>query len=382
MKIAIATSTRADWGLLSPLAGALSDTQGVDLLIYATNMHLRQEMGLTYQEIEKDGYQITKKIPTEGERSDILAQTIVGFSQALQENQPDAIIILGDRFEMLGVAQAALLQGVPIIHIAGGTISEGAIDDNIRHAITKLSNLHLTETELCRQRVIQMGEEPSSVYTTGAIGVYNLFNITPLSKKELQDDLGINFDRDTYIVTLHPSTLSPISPAQEMQNMLAALSDQSMADCNFIFTYPNNDCDPTPQIKQMQDFCLNHKSNSILLTSLGRVRYLSALQYAAGVIGNSSSGIVEVASAGIPTLDIGERQKGRETAPSVIHTASDKGSILHGLQLIRSKEVHDMAAKRENPYFRPNTLQIMTEAILNFSFTRYPQKKFHRISLH
>lgn len=380
MKIAIATSTRADWGLLSPLAEALRCSENVELLIYATNMHLRQDMGLTFKEIENDGFKIQGKIATYGSCAEILSQTVLGFNEALNRDNPDAIIILGDRFEMLGVAEAAVLQGTPIVHIAGGTVSEGAIDDNIRHAITKLSNLHLTETELCRRHVIQMGESPSAVYATGAIGVYNLFNIKSMSKAELADNLGLSFDRDTYIVTLHPSTLSEISPAEEMRNLLMALDDEMMSDSDYIFTYPNNDCDPTPQINMMREFCDRHKGHGILCPSLGRIRYLSALKYASGVIGNSSSGIVEVASAGIPTLDIGERQKGREAAPSVIHCGSDTASIIEGLRQMRSESFRAMAACKENPYFRSDTLQMMCDAILSFPFHKYMQKKFHSLS--
>jgi len=372
-RIAIATSTRADWGLLSPLASALREA-GAELLIYATNMHLLPGMGETWREIESDGFDIAARIPVSGDKTEIAAGTVSGFGRIFRHDRPDAVVLLGDRFEMLAVATAACLCGVPVVHIAGGTVSEGAMDDSLRHAITKLSTLHLPETPLCAERIISMGENPENVIVSGALGVYNAFNITPLTLPELEASLGFNPGKDFLIATLHAATLSPLAPETQMDEFLKAIGE--FPDLGFIITYPNNDTDPAPLISRIETFAATHR-NVHAVPSLGRVRYMSALRYARGVIGNSSSGIVEVPSAGIPVLDTGIRQKGREAGPGVLHCGSEASEIAAGIRRILSPEAAAVTAGRENPYFREDTPGIMCREIMSYPFTPFPSKRFY-----
>jgi len=374
MKIAVATTTRADWGLLSPLAADLRD-KGADISIMAGNMHLNPTYGMTVGEIRRDGFEPAYLIPAHGMPHEIAAQTLSGYAEGFAQIGPDAAVILGDRYEMLAVALAAQLSGVPIIHIAGGTISEGAIDDNIRHAITKLSMLHLVETQQCRRRVISMGESPERVVCTGAIGVHNIRSVVPMTRSELEDSIGYKFTRDTLLVTLHPATNDIAAPEERLKSLIAALD--SRCDLGVIFTYPNNDTDPTRQIALIEDFCARNTERAVAVPSLGRRRYLSALRYVSAVAGNSSSGLVEVPSMGIPTLDIGIRQQGRERGPSVVHSEPDTKSILQGIDAVLSPKIKGIAARRESPYAKPHTLRLMSEAILSFPFTKSQAKKYY-----
>ncbi len=381
-KICIATSTRADWGLLSPLAEALDSRTDCQLTVVATNMHLSEKFGMTVNDIISDGF-TPICVPMESEadsphaRIAAMAECMTGFSKVLTDLKPDLIIILGDRYEMLSVATVAVMFKIPIVHIAGGTISEGAIDDSIRHAITKLSAIHLTETEDYRQRVIAMGEDPRRVFNTGAIGVWNLSNVDLLTREELSSQL--NFDLSTPFVTatFHPSTLDPGSPGEQCRAMLQALDHHP--ELKIILTYPNNDVGSSEIIEAIEEYALARPEKVKLVRSLGLKRYLSALKYAEFSIGNSSSGIVEVASAGIPSIDIGMRQRGRTAAETVIHCGTTVEDIDAAITLAMSEEMKVKAAARNNPYFRHNTLDLMVHAILEADPEELKIKHFHDI---
>lgn len=377
LKIAIVTSTRADWGLLSPLAHELKQRDDISLRIFATNMHFNAEYDYTWQEIVADGFKIDEQVPTHGTPSEIMSQTIAGFSNIFARIELDCIILLGDRFEILAVASAATLAKIPIIHIAGGAISEGAFDDMFRHAITKLSTLHLTETEEYRQRVIQMGESPDRVFNTGAIGVHNLTKLTLMSKAELEDSIGFTLTDKCLLVTLHPATLEGIPPLTQMSNLLAALD--YMPDYRLLITHPNNDTDPIPLINEIERYRNNNPERVCVIPSLGRIRYLSALKYVSAVVGNSSSGIVEVPSAGIPTLDIGIRQRGRTAANSIVHCENSIEQIAEGLRIVTSDDMIRSAKATENPYYQPDTLQKMIDAIVGYDFLAHKTKRFYDI---
>ena len=377
MKIAIATGTRADWGLLSPLAKELSKYNNTEISVLATNMHYLPEYGYTWKEIIADGLEISANIPTSGSPSEITAQTIIGFNNVFKSNKFDCCIILGDRFEMLGVATAAILNKIPIVHIAGGEISEGAFDDSMRHAITKLSTLHLTETEEYRQRVIQMGEEPNRVINTGAIGVHNAINVEIMPLNELEQSINFTFSDKCLLVTLHPATLERLSPAEQMQNLLTALD--SIPEYKILFTLPNNDEDSAPMIDLINRYRDYNPQRVCVVPSLGRIRYLSALRYVTAVVGNSSSGLIEVPSAGIPTLNIGIRQQGRTAGKSVIHCGTSIEDIIVGLKNVTSEDTRNMARMAPNPYAQPDTLNQMCDAILSFPFEKYQYKRFHNI---
>ncbi|MDE6480860.1 MAG: UDP-N-acetylglucosamine 2-epimerase (hydrolyzing) [Muribaculaceae bacterium] len=363
--IAIATSTRADWGLLTPLIAELA-RHGIPHTILASNMHLLPEMGMTVDEIRAAG-EDPVEIPTAGNTiSETLAESTRKHGEWFAANKPDAVIILGDRYEMLGVASAATVNGIPIIHIAGGTVSEGAMDNAIRNAISQLASLHLAETDKCAARLEGMGIGKENIVVTGAIGVWNALNVPLMAREELEESLGRKLPEKFFIGTLHAATRDSVSPEKQMKEFLAGIEGfmEARPIYGAILTYPNNDTDPAPLIALLRDFEARHPDKIIVVPSLGMRRYLSAVALSEGVIGNSSSGIVEVASLGVPTLDVGNRQNGRERAVSVIHCDATQGAVAMSLSVITAPMIKKVAAKKANPYFRPNTPAIMAEAIM------------------
>lgn len=374
-KIAIATGTRADWGLLQPLAVRLRE-RGADVAVMATHQHLMADMGDTITEIIADGFTPAASFPAAGDAPSIMAMAAAGAADALRRLRPDAIVVLGDRCEMLGVASAALLSGVPVAHIAGGTVSEGAFDDSVRHAITKIATLHFPETPLCARRILQMGEDPARVITTGALGVENSMRLPLLDRRALAESLdgwdpGDNF----LVVTLHAATLEGRVPLDVQRDMLDALASLPPT-YRFILTYPNSDIDPRPLIESLHEFERDMAPRVKVVASLGRVRYLSAVALSRGVVGNSSSALVETPSLGVGSLDIGMRQQGRECGPAVIHCAADRESIARGLQQLLSDSHRELAARRENPYAGASPADTMADAILASDLRPFPIKHF------
>lgn len=382
MKIAIATGTRADWGLLSPIAQLLKAQKDVEVAIIATNMHLDPRFGNTIDEIISDGFIPAAKVKmnvasnSEADTARSMAKCLSGMVDAFESIKPDCIIILGDRYEMLATASAATVMRIPIIHIAGGEISEGAIDDCIRHAITKLSALHLTSTEEYRQRVIAMGEQPDRVINTGAIGVYNIMQLPLMSKEELEKSIGCKVNKRTLLVTMHPTTIDPTPSSIVMGELFKALDAH---DGNVIITYPNNDARGAEIISLIDDYQKRNKDKVTVIPSLGRLRYLSALQFAGAVAGNSSSGIVEVPSMHIPTVNIGIRQKGRLASKSVINCGNRAQEIISAIRFALSEEGQETARSAENPYYKPNTLHTIVNSILSVSINDIKTKKFYDI---
>ncbi|MEZ3591417.1 MAG: UDP-N-acetylglucosamine 2-epimerase (hydrolyzing) [Muribaculaceae bacterium] len=380
-KVCIVTGTRADWGLLSPLARALNGRDDIELQIVATNMHLLEEYGETWREIEADGLKIARRVPMDAPddspRGTVKAMSACmgGMADALAELQPDMMVILGDRYEMLVAASTALIFRIPVAHIAGGAVSLGAFDDSIRHAITKMSHIHLVETEEYRRRVIQLGENPDRVINTGAIGLHNIKSIPLMSREELEASLSTSIPEKSLLVTFHPATLDSGTPAEQCRNLLAALD--RYPDYKTIFTYPNNDTHGREIITLLKEYVAMHPDRAAVFPSLGMRRYLSALHCVAAVAGNSSSGIVEVPSAGIPTLDIGIRQQGRLAAKSVIHCGVSAEEIAHGLETVLSPEMRETARHADNPYYRPDTLSLMVEAITGTPLEGITVKPFH-----
>lgn len=380
-KIAIATGTRADWGLLSGIARKLAGREDCHVDILATNMHLSPRYGNTLDEIVADGFADVIKV----EMSDAtdspvgtvraMAQCMEGMSRELERLNPDLIVILGDRFEMLATATAALMMRVPIVHIAGGEISEGAIDDSIRHAITKMSALHLTATEQYRHRVISMGEAPERVINTGAIGVYNIMHEPLMNREELETSIGLTLPGGSLLVTYHPATLDEGNPAGYCEALLRALD--CFRDSHVIITYPNNDSRGRVIIDLIERYGAMNPDRVRVIPSLGKKRYLSALRYVSAVVGNSSSGIVEVPSMHIPTVDIGIRQKGRLRSDSVIHCGDSTDEIARAIRYALSEDGQRLAKEAENPYFRPDTLDIIVKAIAETPLSQLKVKKFY-----
>ncbi len=382
-KIAVVTSTRADWGLISPIAQALKERPEVDLSIIATNMHLDAARGMTVDEIVADGFEVTYRVEmTPADDSPLaiaeaMSRCLSGMAAAFAELKPDLIVILGDRYEMLAVASAATVMRIPIAHISGGEITEGAIDDNIRHAISKLSSLHFATTDTHRNRLIAMGEQPSAVVNAGALGVYNIANLKLLSLPELEKQLGFAIRRPAAIVTYHPATNDTgASPSERFSALLSALD--RFPELSLIITYPNNDPRSEGLIAMIEDYARrNDRVHAV--PSLGRLRYLSALNAVDAVIGNSSSGIVEVPSAHIPTVDIGIRQRGRTAADSVIHCADDSDSIASAIDYALSADGKKKALEAENPYFNRSTVRLIVDKLLESDPATLLPKRFHDI---
>lgn len=381
-KVCIITGTRAEWGLLSNIARGLKARNDIELQIIATNMHLSARYGHTVDEITGDGFTVSACVPMPDDDNSpagtakSMGICLTGMAEAFERLRPDVAVILGDRYEMLAVASAATTMRIPIIHISGGAISEGAIDDNIRHAITKLSALHLTETERYRQRVIQMGELPERVINTGAIGVHNIFNEKLMTKAELEESIGLTITEGSLLVTLHPATLDNVSVDIRCRALLDALDN--FPGSHLIFTYPNNDMNGRIIIDMIKDYVSSQpEGRAVVIPSLGKTRYLSALKYVSAVAGNSSSGIVEVPSMGIPTIDIGIRQRGRIAAESVIHCDEDSDSITRAIAFALSAKGQEIARKAVNPYHRPDTLNLIVKAIAETPIESLLTKKFH-----
>lgn len=380
-KICVITGSRAEYGLLRGLMKAIDADADLRLQIIATNMHLSPEFGLTYREIEKDGFSIDKKVEMllSSDTSNGITKSVglgtIGFADAFEDLKPDIIVILGDRYELLSAVTAATLYKIPVAHIHGGEITEGAYDNAIRHAITKLSHLHFTSTETYRRRVIQMGEQPDTVFNVGALGIENIKKIKPLSLEELEKSLNFKIGNKCLIVTYHPVTLEDHTAAEQIENIIKALD--TFRDYKMIFTYPNSDTDGRIIIGRINDYVAAHHDRAIALPSLGLKRYLSTLHYVKAVIGNSSSGIIEVPSFCIPTLNIGERQKGRIAASSVINCGNSEIEIIKALK----KALVMKCIKVNNPYEKPNTAVEILKVLKAANLKKIIQKTFYDIRL-
>ena len=381
--VCVITGTRAEYGLLSRLMWLIRTDHDLTLQIIATNMHMSPEFGLTYKEIEADSFTIDKKVPmpkladTSNGIVKSMAVELSGIADAYEELRPDLIVLLGDRYEMLIAATAALVYKIPIAHIHGGEITEGAFDDAIRHAITKMSHLHFTSTEEYRRRVIQLGEQPDRVFNVGSLGVENIKKMTLMSKDEIEKSLGFELNKKTVIATYHPVTAIKGDNRTEMDEFLAALDEEK--NIRVLFTMPNSDTGGAYISKKINEFVAKNKERAIAFTSLGVKRYLSAISYVAAVIGNSSSGIIEVPSLGIPTLNIGDRQKGRVICDSIISCHSNKDSIRNGLKKVLSEEMAEIAKEVRNPYEKENTAQSIFNVIKGCPLNDLAQKSFYNL---
>lgn len=380
-KICVVTGSRAEYGILRGLMKAIQNDPDLTLQVIATNQHLSKLQGETYQEIERDGFTIDYKVymaddnapDNANSTAKSISRGVAGFADAFDALQPDLLLILGDRYEMLAVASTALIYKRPIAHLHGGEITEGAFDDAIRHAITKMSHLHFTSTEAYRQRVIQLGEQPDRVFNVGALGVENMMKTDFMSKDEIEQSLNFQLTEKCFLCTYHPVTLSNMSSEKQVMNLLQALD--SYKDYHIIFTYSNSDTNSQIIIKRIQEYVNQNPGRCMFIPSLGQRRYFSALRYVKAVLGNSSSGIIEVPSFGIPTLDIGDRQKGRIAADSVIHSGYSIDEIKVGLE----KVVSYQAKSIDNPYYKEGTCEAILKVIKNYPLNTIIQKHFYDI---
>ena len=352
-KICVVTATRAEYGLLKPIIEKLAASSAFQVLVAVTGAHLSPEFGLTYREIERDGIVIHKKIEmllssdTPAAISKSMGLALISFGEYFAESVPDAVLLLGDRYETLAAACAAMNEGVPIIHLHGGETTEGAVDEAVRHAITKMSYLHMASTEAYRRRIIQMGEEPDRVFCVGAMGVENALHTKLMEKGELEKELQVKLDVPYGVVTFHPVTLEKNSAGNQAEELFGAL--EAFPDWKFLMTKANADKGGRVINQMLESYARRH-DNVRLYDSLGMVRYLSAVRYSRMVIGNSSSGLIEAPSFHVATVNIGDRQKGRIRADSVIDCIPEKTAIIQAMKQAGEEPFRQRLAAAANPY--------------------------------
>jgi UDP-hydrolysing UDP-N-acetyl-D-glucosamine 2-epimerase len=378
-KIAIITATRAEYGLLKPLIELVHKDPELEIQLLVTGAHLSPYHGSTWQQIGTDGFPIDKKIeillssdtPVAVSKAMGLAQ--VSFAEAFEELKPDVVVILGDRYEMLAVASTALMFNIPIAHLHGGELTYGAIDDSIRHAITKMSSLHFTSAEEYRRRVIQMGEHPDRVFNTGAIGLDNIKNLNLYNRQELESAIGAKLRKYNFIITYHPETRNDKSITHQMDQLLGALTE--FDDTLLLFTGANADTHGQEINAIIKGFVSNHPEHALFFDSLGQMRYLSCLKHFDMVIGNSSSGIIEAPSFKIPVVNIGNRQDGRIIADNIINCNTSKDEITKainkGLSISFKKSIQNL----KSPYGDGSTAPAILDALKNCVISKV--KKFH-----
>ena len=381
IKVGIITATRAEYGLLKPLYLELSKYKNVDCKLIVTGTHLSKKYGMTVSNIKDDKINIYKKIKIiddiKNENvADIFSNSVVLFDKLFKKERFDTIVLLGDRYETLAFAIAAMFNNIPICHIHGGETTEGAIDEAIRHSITKMSYLHFTSCEEYKKRVIQLGENPKRVFNVGSLGVENIVKAKLLTKKELCKDLGLNLDK-YFVVTYHPVTLNNNIQMSDFKNLLLALS--AYKDYQVIFTKSNADSGGN-KINSLIDKYVKAHNNVSSFFSLGTKRYLSLVKYSSTVIGNSSSGIIEAPALLIPTVNVGERQKGRIRVKSIIDCKDDKDSIIKAIN--RAINFNPSLKFSDLPFYKNNTSKLIAKKITNvFSKRINLMKKFYDLKV-
>lgn len=352
-KICFVTSGRADYGLLRWVMQGVKDDPELHLQVIVTGMHLSPTYGLTYQEIEADGFFIDACVEILGspdlslDVTESMALAITGVTKAINDLEPDLLIVLGDRYEIFATAAAALVSKIPVAHLHGGEITTGAFDESFRHAITKMSHLHFVATEEYKSRVIQLGENPNNVFLVGGLGVDSIKMLPLLNKEELETRLGLVFGEKSLLITFHPATLDSEAPEHQMRELLRALS--SLNETALIFTIPNADTGSENLIQMLLDFVENNK-NAKVFNSLGQLMYLSCIAQVDGVVGNSSSGLTEVPTFKKGTINVGDRQLGRLQAASVINCEPSEIQIKRAIERLYSPEFQLNLTKAINPY--------------------------------
>jgi len=381
-KIAVITGTRAEYGLLRPLIQKIINEESLSLQLCVTAMHLSPDFGMTVEEIESNGVPIAKKIETllSSDTSvgivKSMGLTMISFSEALEELNPDLVIVLGDRTEILAATTSAYILGIPIAHIHGGETTEGAYDEAIRHSITKMSYWHFTSTEAYRNRVIQLGEHPNRVFNVGAIGLDSIKELELLSKVEFEKSIDFKLNKISFLITYHPETLNNSNGEVQFKELLNAID--VFEQTTIIITMPNSDKGGKQITKLINEYASKNKDKCVVFQSLGQLRYLSALQHVSMVIGNSSSGIIEAPSFNIPTINIGDRQKGRVMPHSVINCEPNKKAIKKSIEKAFTKEFQMRLKNQSNPYGAGNSSKKILEVICSKQKINL-KKKFYDI---
>lgn len=384
-KVCVYTSTRADYGLIKRLLTEIGKRAELQLQLLVSGTHLSPEFGTTLGEILADGFEpdetvemiLSADTPTAVCKS--MGMAMIGYGDALKRLSPDLVVLLGDRFETLCMAAACQVHRIPVAHIHGGEATEGAMDDAFRHAITKFSHLHFASCDAYRNRILQLGEAPEAVFNVGALGVENLHLTRLLSRDSLAQTLKFNLDKRFILITFHPATLETCTAREQFQAVLDAVD--SMTGINLIFTTANADTDGRVINKMMQDYTATREERCLAVTSMGTLKYLSAMKYAAAVLGNSSSGIIEAPSLSTPTVNIGDRQKGRIQAKSIINVPVESRAIRVALEKVLSQAFMKTLGTSTNPYDKKGTCLKIVEVISGADLTGIQRKKFHDLPL-
>jgi UDP-hydrolysing UDP-N-acetyl-D-glucosamine 2-epimerase len=379
-KIAVFTGTRAEYGLLYELISEIQRSTSMQLQLIVSGTHLSPEFGSTWRQIEADGFPIEARVEMLLASDTAVGVTksmglgLIGFADELDRLKPDILVVLGDRYEALAIAQSAMIARIPIAHIHGGEATEGVIDEAIRHSITKMAHLHFVAAEEYRRRVLQLGEDPQRVWVVGASGLDNIAKLEPLSKTALETDLGLELRTPTFLVTYHPVTLGNEDSALAMRTLLEVLDETGGT---IVITGANADTGGDALRREASRFAATRLGRVASVDSLGATRYLSLMRYADVVVGNSSSGLLEAPAMGTPTVDIGERQSGRLRAPSVIHCAESAADICCAVKLALTDQHRNVAALRQTPYGTPGSAERISRVLAVFPLDGILKKRFH-----
>ena len=381
--VCVVTGTRAEYGLLRWVMEGIEKSPSLNLQLVVTGMHLSPEFGLTVNEIKSHGFVVDRSVemlvssdtPTGITKS--IGLGLTGFADVIADLEPDLVLILGDRYEILAAAISAMIARVPLAHLHGGEATEGSIDEAIRHSITKMSHLHFVATDEYRNRVIQLGEQPNNVYQVGGLGIDNISNLELLDRKTLEESLGFHFKERNLLITFHPVTLESKSSQFQVTELLAALDD--LEDTYLIFTMPNSDTDGRILFQQIEKFVSEH-NNASVFTSLGQLKYLSCIAQVDAVIGNSSSGLTETPSFKKATINIGDRQRGRMKAASVIDCLPEHSAILNALEKIYLDEFQKKLKSVVNPYGEGGASELIVEILESAYLDDIVKKSFYDIN--
>jgi len=381
-KICVVTGTRAEYGLLRWVIEGIQKSHFLQLQLLATGMHLSPEFGLTIKNIEADGFHVDHSVEmllssdTSVGVTKSIGLGLIGFADAFSQLQPDCVLVLGDRYEIFAAASAAMIARLPIAHLHGGEATEGLIDEAIRHSITKMSHIHFVAADEYRRRVIQLGEDPSFVFTVGGLGIDSICRLKLLPKHQLEQELDFQFRSKNMLITFHPVTLENNTSEQQIDELLMALAD--LQDTGLIFTMPNSDTDGRLIFDKIDAFC-STRPNAQCFTSLGQLKYLSSMKYVDAVVGNSSSGLLEAPSFNIGTINIGDRQRGRLIASSVIECEPYSSSISDAIKKLYSSHFQQELVRCRNPYGNGGASQEIVRRLELQSFDNLLKKKFYDI---
>jgi UDP-N-acetylglucosamine 2-epimerase (non-hydrolysing)/GDP/UDP-N,N'-diacetylbacillosamine 2-epimerase (hydrolysing) len=384
-KIAVFTGTRAEYGLLYWVIKGIQESVSAELQLYVGGMHLSHEFGYTVNQIEKDGYPITEKMEflLSSDSAVGIAKSmglaLISAAEALERHKPDLLVLLGDRFESMALAQAAMTACIPIAHIHGGETTEGLIDEAVRHSITKMSHLHFTATKAYKERVIQLGEQPKTVFNYGAPGVDSIVKLSMMDRESLSKSIEFDISTPYFMVTYHPVTLEKSGGSESLINLNQAL--ENFPDHKCIITYPNADTHGRKLIEILEKFRDKHPEKVLLVQSLGQLRYLSLLKYCDAVIGNSSSGLIEAPTFNIPTINIGDRQKGRLAGETITQCGETVKEIYAAITKALSQESLAICQSSRNPYGKGDSSKQIVDKLVNFPLKGIIAKSFYDLTV-